>query len=264
MMSEKTHKLLHHEVIKNVSTTNWIVLVHGAGGSSKTWNHQVDYLKQDFNLLLLDLRDHGLSKSLDPNLDVYRLDIISTDILNVLNYLDIKKAHFLTLSLGSVLIQHFMMKYPSRVDRIIMAGGVFKGTFFMKTLARLAYGLNRFLTYPQMYKMFSYIIMPRKRNAFARRVYRRQAMKLTKKEYLKWIGLYKEVFEILKYFFQGSINHEIAVIMGTQDYVFLSGAKAFTKLQPNAELIEMEGIGHICNLESPTTFNQLALNFLKK
>ncbi|MCR9252147.1 MAG: alpha/beta hydrolase [bacterium] len=263
-MPKIENNLLHHEVIMHSTSSDWIVMVHGAGGSSKTWNHQVDYLKKEFNLLLLDLRDHGLSKSLYPKLDVYRLDLISTDILNVLDHLQIKKSHFLTLSLGSVLIQHFMMKYPSRVDRIIMAGGVFKGTFFMKTLARLAFGLNRFLTYPQMYKMFSYIIMPRKRNAFARRVYRRQAMKLTKNEYLKWIGLYKEVFEILKYFFKGSINHKIAVIMGTQDYVFLSGARAFAKLQPNAELIEMEGIGHICNLESPTTFNQLALNFLKR
>ncbi|MCB0618110.1 MAG: hypothetical protein KDC41_05245, partial [Saprospiraceae bacterium] len=66
-----------------------------------TWKYQVEAFKPYFNLLLVDLRDHGRSKNLEPAYREYNFDIVCDDILKVIDHLGIRKAHFLSLSMGS-------------------------------------------------------------------------------------------------------------------------------------------------------------------
>ena len=40
---------------------NWLVFLHGFGGSTKMWKHQIDDFKDKFNLLFIDLPGHGKS-----------------------------------------------------------------------------------------------------------------------------------------------------------------------------------------------------------
>ena len=39
----------------------WVVFIHGAGGSSAVWFKQLKDFRKHFNLLLIDLRGHGKS-----------------------------------------------------------------------------------------------------------------------------------------------------------------------------------------------------------
>ncbi|MEO1256718.1 MAG: alpha/beta hydrolase, partial [Bacteroidota bacterium] len=48
-----------------------IVFIHGAGGSIQTWKYQFDAFKVDFNVLAIDLRDHGSSKHIQPAYNKY-------------------------------------------------------------------------------------------------------------------------------------------------------------------------------------------------
>ena len=72
--------LLHYEVIGEEGAP-LLVFVHGAGGSIRTWKFQVEDLAKDFRLLLLDLRDHGFSKNIQPEYSAYDFDIVATDII---------------------------------------------------------------------------------------------------------------------------------------------------------------------------------------
>ena len=45
---------------------DWVVFVHGAGGSSAIWFKQLKDFKAHFNLLLIDLRGHGKSVETSP------------------------------------------------------------------------------------------------------------------------------------------------------------------------------------------------------
>ena len=47
--------MLKYEAIDN-QHEEWVVFVHGIGGSTKTWNRQIEDFSQRFNLLLLDLK----------------------------------------------------------------------------------------------------------------------------------------------------------------------------------------------------------------
>lgn len=254
--------MLYYETITETKHSHWIVFIHGAGGSLKTWSYQASFFKSYYNLLLLDLRDHGQSKNVMPAAKDYSFSLITEDIKKVLDQLSIKRAHFISLSFGSVLIQDFSLKHPSYVGKMIMAGGIFKGTLAIRSFVSLARIFNSFLSYSTMYKTFSYLLMPRRSNQKARRVYQLQARKLTQKEYLKWVGLYGEFFKLLNKFYNQVIKQPTLIIMGSTDYVFLKDASAFARTQGNVSLISIEGAGHICNIDESQLFNTIAMDFL--
>lgn len=253
--------MLHYETVNHNHSKDWIVFIHGAGGSIKTWNYQVPALKQYYNLLLIDLRDHGESKMVIPDHNVYQFSIITSDIKEVLDHLKIKKANFVTLSFGSVLMQDFSMRHGHLVNKIVIAGGIFKGNWLIKSFVTLARFFNLFLSYQKMYSMFSYLLMPKRRNQKARRIYQLQAKKLTQQEYMKWVGLYGEFFRLLGQFYQQVLQSPTLVIMGGEDFIFLKSAKTFVNRQPRASIETLGKAGHICNIESPDDFNRLVIDF---
>ncbi len=254
--------LLHFETVTRDDTSDWLVFLHGAGGNIKTWKYQIEAFSKHYNLLLIDLRDHGQSKHVQPEIDKYTFEHISTDINAVMDHVGVEKAHFVTLSFGSVLMQDFASRYPECVDRIVFAGGIFKGTWAIRAFVHFAKALNLLLPYEKMYSLFSWLLMPRERNQKARRLYQMQARKLTQSEYMKWVGLYEEFFRLLRNFFHQRLEHRSLIVMGGDDFVFLRGARQFDRRQPMTQLAVIPTTGHICNVENPAAFNRLALDFL--
>lgn len=242
----------------------WVVMIHGAGGSSAAWDRQWEIFKEHFNLLAMDLRDHGKSKNIKPFATKYNFEMIAKDILEVLDHAGIERAHFLTLSFGSVLIQDLSMRRPELVEKVVTAGGIFKGNIWVKSFVHFARFLNLFLTYPQMYSIFSYILMPKERHQVSRRVYQIFSQKISSKEYLRWLGLYSTFFKTLKRFYYQQISFPMLVVMGEDDYVFLKAAKDFCALHDNAVLYVIPESGHICNIDNPEVFNREVISFLKK
>lgn len=248
-------------IYRNISSKEWIVFIHGAGGSTATWKYQIDAFKPFYNLLLIDLRDHGKSKNIVPEVEHYSFDLISEDIKTVLDEHQIEKAHFITLSFGSVIMQDLSIKYPHLVASAIFAGGIFKANNLIKSFVQLARFFNIFLPYKWMYSIFSYLLMPYRKHQKSRKIYQNQAQKLTPEEYMKWVGLYNEFFRLLNCFYHQEINFPALAIMGKEDYIFLKSAKAFAKNRKSVLFMEIKGAGHICNIDQADIFNELALFF---
>ena len=142
----------------------WITFVHGAGGSSTIWFKQIKYFSQYYNLLLLDLRGHGKSKAipLNPFDKKYTFNSITFDILEVLDKEQIKKSHFVGISLGTILIRNFAEKYPSRVKSLKMGGAILKLNLRSKILMFLGNSTKSILPYMWIYKLLAFIVMPNK------------------------------------------------------------------------------------------------------
>jgi len=238
----------------------WVVFIHGAGGSIATWKYQKIFFAKYYNLLLIDLRDHGSSNV--PTLDHYSFALITEDVFKVLQLLKIEKAHFITLSFGSVLLQHFSMVYPQFVQSAIFAGGIFKPNTAIRLFVFLARVMNVFLPYKWMYSLFSYLLMPRNHHQKSRKIYQKQAAKLTPKAYMKWVGLYQEFFQLLDKFYGQALPFSALVIMGEEDYVFLKSAKLFSSKRREVVFKTLSHAGHICNIDQPEAFNEYAQSFL--
>jgi len=256
-MTEK----LNHEVVP-AENDDWVVFVHGAGGSIKTWKYQLDAFRGKANLLLIDLRDHGASQEMPFHNKSYSFQLIAKDILHLMDNLAIEKALFVALSMGSLIVQKIDTMAPNRIKGAIIAGGIFGVNRRIKLFARFALLLSHLMPFRLNYWLFSWIVMPKKNHQEARTIFMKQAKKLSAKAYRRWLGLYREFEQMVNEFKYRPLNFPLLAIMGNEDYVFLKSAKDFASAQAQALLHVIPDCGHICNIENAQVFNQLAVNYL--
>lgn len=258
---DEIRNLLHYEV-SGKEGAPWVVFVHGAGGSVRTWKLQIEDFATHFRLLLLDLRDHGYSKNIQPAYDSYDFQIIADDILKVIDHLEIKKAHFLSLSVGSVILQQIDMSRPKLIDKMVMAGAIFDGSTFMHLFVHSGKFLTYILPFRAFYSLFSFIVLPRRNHRLSRYIFKQQSMRMNVNEYLKWVELYKPFFKLIKMYVNRVLESQCLVVMGDQDHIFFSAAKSFARNQKNAKFLTIKGCGHVVSIEAPKLFNKNSIDFL--
>lgn len=253
--------MLHYEIVSHRSDLPWLLCLHGAGGNTHTWKFQVPALASYYQLLLVDLRDHGLSRNQYSHSPNYSFQLIAEDVLEVVEHLGISKLSTLSLSMGSMIAQQLVMLRPDLITYAIYAGGIFRVNIPIHLFAHSARFLSLFLPYRWMYKIFSWLVMPLKNHQFARRVYCKQAAYLSQSAFNNWTTLYRDFERTLKVFFQSKIEVPSLIIMGSQDYIFLKSAQQFASKSLQRKLLIIENCGHICNIEAAETFNQLVLQY---
>ena len=159
---------------------NWITFVHGAGGSSAIWFKQIRFFSKYFNLLLIDLRGHGASKSLikNPFKSKYTFNSIAEDIFEVLDQVKVQKSHFVGISLGTILIRKLAEIDPKRVSKMIMGGAILELNLRSRLLMHFGNATKSILPYMWLYRFFAFIIMPNKNHRESRVLFIREAKKL--------------------------------------------------------------------------------------
>jgi len=242
------------------SSLQWVTFVHGAGGSSTIWYKQLKAFKAHFNVLLLDLRGHGNSKS---HVKIkYDFATITDDILEVIDFEKIEKSHFVGISLGTILIRNLAEKHPHRVSSMIMGGAIMKLNLRSQILMKTGVLLKSIVPYLWLYKVFAFVIMPNKNHKESRLLFVREAKKLYQKEFIRWLKLSSEINPLLRFFRTVDINIPTLYIMGEEDYLFLPTIKKIAADHASALLVVIEKCGHVVNVERPHVFNDTVLGWL--
>lgn len=256
--------LYYKEYIKS-ENSDWVVFIHGAGGSSSIWFSQLKSFRKEFNVLLIDLRGHGKSKDLLQKYyeENYSFENISKDIIEVVDHLNIKKAHFIGVSLGTIIIRTISEIAPERVQSAILCGAITRLNVRSRILVFLGHMFKRFIPYMWLYKFFAWIIMPRKRHEKSRNLFIREAKKLYQKEFLRWFKLTNEVNPLLRYFKEKEVSIPMLYVMGEEDHMFLQPVKNIVASHKKAFLEVIKNCGHVCNVEKPDVFNEVSIRFLK-
>ena len=256
--------MLHYNTYLNDNTKPWVTFVHGAGGSSSIWFKQIRDFKLHFNVLLLDLRGHGNSKpKLKDSFNTdYTFDSITYDIIEVLDHLNIKKSHFIGISLGTIIIRNIAEKYPERVGKIILGGAIMKLNVRSRFLMKLGVAFKSIVPYMMLYKLFAFIIMPRKNHKASRSLFVNEAKKLYQKEFIRWFKLASEINPLLKFFREKESHIPSLYVMGEQDHLFLPSIRKIAEQQQNARLQVIKNCGHVVNVEQPIFFNKRSIAFL--
>ena len=257
--------VINYSIYENKNSDQWVTFVHGAGGSSSIWFKQIRDFKKQYNVLLLDLRGHGESKtSLKTAFkQKYTFSALANDILEVLDFLKIEKSHFVGISLGTILIRQLAEMYPNRVQSMIMGGAILKMNFRSQVLMRLGNMFKYILPYLVLYKFFAFVIMPKKSHKQSRLLFINEAKKLYQKEFIKWFKLTAEINPVLKWFRQVELNIPTLYVMGEEDYMFLpSVRKVVENHYKSSQLFVIENCGHVVNVEQPNAFNAAVLSFI--
>lgn len=259
-----SHMLYYKEFV-HPSSSEWIVFIHGAGGSSAVWYKQLRDFQKDFNLLLIDLRGHGKSADLAQELwkQEYTFEAVTADIIEVLDHLKLPPAHFMGVSLGTILARQLAEMEPQRVKSLVMAGAVTRLNLQSRVLVVMGNLLKKYIPYMWLYRLFAFIIMPRKQHAESRNLFIQEAQKLCQKEFIRWFKLTRDINPLLKYFKEKDIQIPTLYVMGDQDVMFLEPVRNLIQIHKNSILHILKNCGHVVNVEQPEKFNELALAFLK-
>lgn len=95
-----------------------LVLSNSIATTMHMWDAQVPALSRHFRVIRYDTRGHGAS---DAPAGAYSFDRLGRDVVELLDALKIRKAHFLGLSLGGLIGQWLGIHTPERIDRLILS-----------------------------------------------------------------------------------------------------------------------------------------------
>ncbi|WP_159653398.1 alpha/beta fold hydrolase [Vibrio atypicus] len=258
--------MLFHKTFEHPTSDEWVVFVHGAGGSSSIWFKQIKAYKQHFNLLLIDLRGHGKSNQLLKELmaNRYTFKAVTQDILKVLDHLKISSAHFVGMSLGTIIVRNVAELAADRVKSMVLGGAVTRLNTRSQVLVRLGNLCKHIVPYMWLYSLFAYIVMPQRTQKESRHLFIREAKKLCQKEFKRWFILTAEVNPLMKYFKDRELPIPTLYLMGERDYMFIKPVKEMVAVHHQSQLLEIPDCGHVCNVERPDEFNQHSIAFIRQ
>lgn len=95
-----------------------LMMSNSIGTTLHMWDAEIPALSERFRVLRYDTRGHGGS---GVPAGAYSLDRLGRDVLELMDALQIQRAHFLGLSLGGFVGQWLGVHAPERIDRLILA-----------------------------------------------------------------------------------------------------------------------------------------------
>ena len=231
-----------------------ILFLHGIGGDRRHWDAQLTAFRSSYKAIAWDARGYGDSDDYEGPL---QFDDFSADVFRVLDFLGEEKAHLVGLSMGGRIARNFALKHPGRVRTL--------------TLANTSPGFDALS--PEEVRRFveerrnrtpesARALLGSRAHAGAQGALAASLRALRRESYLKALeaSVAQDRAAPLE-----KISAPTLVITGDEDRVYPQElARRMAQRIRAAELVVLEGCGHLSNLEHPERFNAALLGFLQR
>lgn len=209
-----------------------LILLHGNGEDNSYFVYQVAYFSRFYRVLAIDTRGHGQSpRGTAP----FSIQQFAEDLRDFLDQQEIPKAHILGFSDGGNIALTFALRYPERVDRLILNGA------------------NLFPSGVKAAVQLPIVLGYRAASLSAKR-------SLKAKHKAELLGLMVNEPNIQPEELNG-LTVPTLVIAGTRDMIKEAHTRLIARSLPNARLVLLPGDHFIANKE-PAAFNRAVRNFL--
>jgi pimeloyl-ACP methyl ester carboxylesterase len=94
-----------------------LILLHGYGSAGYTWLRVAQALDGVYDVIMPDFRGHGRSGAPDNG---FSLDILTSDIVQLIDQLELDKPYIVGHSLGADIAARLASDYPHRVGAIVL------------------------------------------------------------------------------------------------------------------------------------------------
>ena len=230
-----------------------LILLHGAASTKAMWAPQVAYLKEEADLLTVDLPAHGGRKD-----EPFSFEAAAAHIADEIDRDGRSQVVLAGLSLGGYVAMDFASRHPNRITGLILSGCAIdysRGSYPLLTrLNRVAVAL-----YPKW-------ILDRMNAQTIRSEYPQWADQLIAAGFF-WSGFAQALGPLTKRYFPdslGEFSRPILVIAGEKDVRNRKEEERFLKALRTADLVVLAGAGHICNLDDPAGFTEAIRKFLAR
>ncbi|CAM3079742.1 alpha/beta hydrolase [Chryseobacterium flavum] len=102
----------------NKGADQTVVLVHGMFSNLSIYYFNIaPVLAKHFHVVMYDLKSHGMSERFP---DGYDLDNMSSDLIGLMDHLQLEKVHLAGYSFGGLIVLKTALKYPDRIDQLVV------------------------------------------------------------------------------------------------------------------------------------------------
>lgn len=226
-----------------------LILLHGYSDSGFSFSRILPLLPADRRIIVPDLRGHGRSSQPAAG---YGMDALASDVLALLDVLDVESAVVLGHSMGSLVAQRIATRAPERVEALVLVGSA-------PSIHGLA-GLEEFraavdaLTEPvqeEFVRGFQESTIVRPIPAEFMDVVVAESLRLPARV---WRELLMGMIEA-PVVAPGEIRVRTLIVWGAEDGVFGRDQQdRLLELIPGAHLKAYEGVGHAPHWEDPRRF----------
>jgi 3-oxoadipate enol-lactonase len=237
----------------------WLIFSNSLITNLTMWDDQVAGLKDEFRILRYDQRGHG---GTDAPSGKYNFDMLTGDVIGLMDALSIRRAHFCGISMGGMTALFLAQRHGDRFDRIIPCDcgpastpasaqqwkeridlGAEKG---MEALVDIT--VNRW--YPPEFVATKAPVLDKIRGMIRSTPYQGFAgCAYALSDYDTRPGL-------------AGIKNPVLLICGTKDATY-PGIQAINAAVPGSKMVKLEGAGHISNTEQPENFTRAVRDFIK-
>jgi pimeloyl-ACP methyl ester carboxylesterase len=242
----------------------WLVLVQGLGFDRYGWGPALRLLRRRFRLVLIDNRGSGRS---DRPAGTWSVRDMAADIVAVLDAVGLPRAHLLGVSLGGMIAQEVAIRFPDRVDGLVLccttpgwpyaypmpaqAATLLLGSPGLAEDVALRRNVENALapqTVREQPRLVRRLVRHQRKRMPDRRAFRVQAAAGA-----QYTGQLR----------QSRISARTLVIHGSADRVVdPRNSKLIVERIPDARLLVLPGLGHLFFWEDPVTFVDAVSRFL--
>lgn len=260
------HKILEqngyniHYYISGESKTDLIIFLHPAFGDHRCFDKQNDCFASRYRVLTVDMIGHGLSQVVKPK---DKIDMTVEHLRIIMDKEGFEKAHFVGVSMGTLVAQYFALIYPKKVLSLVNLGGYdinadnkevrkAQRNEGIKWMFKALFSMNSFRKYlasvttvkPESQKKIFEI-----------------AKMYTRKSFMVMSGLGK----IIKVRENIKNNYPMLIMCGDSDRdLSLRMSRSFHKNSLNSEFHLIRNAGHCANMDNEQEFNAILKEFLVK
>lgn len=246
---------------KKVGEGEPLVILHGLFGSLDNWMTLAKKLSENFEVFIVDARNHGQS----PHSNEFNYDVMADDLYEFLMQHHIIDPIILGHSMGGKTAMQFAMNYPNKLEKLIVADIAPKAYPVHHTIiieGMLSLDFNTIKTRKEAdLQLSKFIEDPSTRQFLLKNLY------WVEKEKLAWKFNLATIDKNIEIIGRGLENISIfekptLFIRGeNSNYITLKDYDPIKKIFVNAE-IESLNSGHWVHAEKPTEFLQLLNSFL--
>jgi pimeloyl-ACP methyl ester carboxylesterase len=247
-----------------------LLCIMGLGGNIHFWEFQVGAFAERYRTIVFDNRGAGRS---DKPGGPYTMQLLADDAVSVLDAAGVERAHVIGISMGGMIAQDLVLRYPDRVGALILAATFARPDEGTRKAAadgssRVGGGLDlKSLDPKQLFRfMMTMILTPefiqREKPWLRSLLERAQAYGFSVEAFLAQVAavMNHDAAEGLR-----EVRAPALILTGTNDLLVPPHhSDELARLIPGAELVRVEGGTHGFNVERRDEFNRIVLDFLAR